>query len=77
MRGLRHQRQAAGMSQLQLAAKMKVAQSTVAYWESGDALPKVEQLRQLKEIFGATADALIWGEPDNNILAGEEDAVHG
>lgn len=73
MRGLRQQRQAAGMSQLQLAIKMGVAQSTVAYWESGDALPKVEQLSQLKEIFGASADTLIWGNPDNNILSSVEE----
>nr|DAI33383.1 MAG TPA: helix-turn-helix domain protein [Caudoviricetes sp.] len=73
MRGLRQQRQAAGMSQLQLAIKMGVAQSTVAYWESGDALPKVEQLSQLKEIFGASADTLIWGKPDNNILSSVEE----
>lgn len=60
------------MSQVQLSEALGVAQSTIAYWESCDALPKVEQLAQLKDIFGTTADALIWGDLDNNSIHAEE-----
>lgn len=54
---LRHLRRS--MTQEDLAEAMGVTRQTVAKWESGAALPEIEKLLQLAEIFSCTVDQLL------------------
>ena len=47
------------MTQEDLAEAMDVTRQTVAKWESGAALPEIEKLLQLAEIFSCTVDQLL------------------
>ena len=47
------------MTQEDLAEAMGVTRQTVAKWESGAALPEIEKLLQLAEIFSCTVDQLL------------------
>lgn len=51
-------REAAGLSQLQVADSMGVVQSAVSSWESEVALPKARQLPLLARVLGCTIDDL-------------------
>lgn len=44
-----------GLSRAALADSMCVNQSTVAYWERGDAQPRQQHFEQLLKIFNVTA----------------------
>ena len=59
---IRELRQSAGMTQQALASELKVDRSTVAYWETGTAMPRAEQLPKLADVLGCTIDALFGRE---------------
>ena len=42
----------AGMTQAQLATALGISQSTVAAWESGDQVPRVDELERLAQLCG-------------------------
>jgi transcriptional regulator with XRE-family HTH domain len=42
----------AGMTQAQLATALGISQSTVAAWESGDQVPRVDELERLAQVCG-------------------------
>lgn len=42
----------AGMTQAQLATALGIGQSTVAAWESGDRVPRVDELERLAQVCG-------------------------
>lgn len=48
-----------GWSQEQLAEKLGVSRSTVAKWESGKGVPKIENLVVLCDLFQVTLDSMI------------------
>lgn len=48
-----------GWSQEQLAEKIGVSRSTVAKWESGKGIPKIENLVVLCDIFQVSIDSII------------------
>lgn len=48
-----------GWSQEQLAEKLGVARSTVAKWESGKGVPKIDNLIVMSDLFDVTLDNLI------------------
>lgn len=52
-------REAAGMRQYELAARMGVKQASVSAWESGKAMPSAENLLKLADVLGCTVDALL------------------
>jgi transcriptional regulator with XRE-family HTH domain len=61
---IKEQRLRLGLSQMQLAEKMDVKQSTVAMWENGKSLPRTEILIKLADLFGCTIDELVRGEKE-------------
>ena len=48
----------AGLTQLEVAEKLGVAQAQYARWENGGRNPKDETVKKLAEIFGVTFDKL-------------------
>ena len=56
-------REAAELSQVELANMMGVMQSAVANWESEVALPRTRQLPQLAQIFGCSINDLFNDQP--------------
>lgn len=56
-------RRNAGMSQLQLAAGMGVAQNCVSQWETEVALPRTRQLPDLARVLGVEISELFDEEP--------------
>lgn len=61
--GLRKYRKQAGLSQDELAEKLHVTRQAVSRWESGSAMPSVDNLMELAAIFGVTVDELLQQEP--------------
>lgn len=52
-------REAAGMKQYELAARMGVSAASVSAWETGQAYPSAENLMKLAKILDCTTDALL------------------
>ena len=46
------------MTQDQLASEIGVARSTIAMWESGEAMPRADKLPELARILGCSIDDL-------------------
>lgn len=53
-----------GWSQEELADRMDVSRQSVSKWEGGQAMPDVERILQLSELFGVTTDYLLKDETD-------------
>lgn len=53
---IRELREAAGMTQADLADRLQVSVPTVSKWENGVIRPSVRNVIQLAEIFGTTMD---------------------
>ncbi len=65
MKCLKELRQKCGYTQIILAEKMGVSQSSLAGWETGDSFPAAEKLPKLADILGCTIDQLYGrGEPE-------------
>ena len=62
MNSIKKYREAAGMSQEQLAARVDVHQTAVSQWENGETLPRAATLKKLAELFGCTVDELLRDE---------------
>ena len=52
-------RTAADISQEQLAEKISVSRQSISKWEMGQALPQIENVLQLCELFGVSTDELL------------------
>ncbi len=52
-------REKKGYTQVELARKLKIAQSTVAMWETGKSVPKTKMLQTLAEILECSVDELL------------------
>jgi len=55
-------RQRKGMTQQQLAAAMNVSHQAVSKWENGAALPDIQTMVALTQLFGVTVEQLLRGE---------------
>ena len=67
---IRDARERAGISQDDLAAKMKVSRQTVSRWETGSARPSADNLAKLSKAFGVPADAFLrddWIPPEPEV----------
>lgn len=58
MNAIKQKREAARLTQSDMALKLSVDRSTVAKWETGEAFPRADKLPQLAEIFGCKIDDL-------------------
>lgn len=52
-------RQAAGLTQAELAVALGVQQQTVAFWEFADKPPRSDVLPQLAKVLGVTVEAIL------------------
>ena len=51
-------REKKGLTQEQLAQKLKLDRSTIAKWETGEAMPRADKLPVLAEILGCSISDL-------------------
>lgn len=49
-------RKTSGLTQIEVAKKLKVDQTTVSKWENGEALPRVEMLFMIARLYGVKVD---------------------
>jgi len=54
-------RTARGLSQLELAEALDVSRQSISKWETGAAVPELEKLVRLSDVFGITLDELVRG----------------
>ena len=57
MQTLKQLRKAQRMTQSDLAAKLGISRSSIAMWETGQAVPSIHHLRQLAAIFNVSTDS--------------------
>ena len=57
-----------GYSQEQLADKIGIARQTVSKWENGQAIPELNGLILLSELYGVTIDRIVKDDDECNIL---------
>lgn len=61
---IRSRREAMGLSQDDLAARVYVSRQTISSWERDRTYPDVQSLLLLSEVFGASLDTLVKGDVD-------------
>ena len=59
MTALREIRQRLGLSQSELAKRLKVSQPTITLWENGERKPDIVMVKKIAHIFGVTVDELL------------------
>lgn len=64
---IRDLRNAAGLSQKELAQRMGVSVPAVSFWESGVQRPAIDKLPKIASVLGTTIDAL-FSSGDNTIV---------
>lgn len=52
-----------GLTQVELAERLNVSQSTITSWENGTRRPDLDLLPVIAKIFGVSVDVLIGSEP--------------
>ena len=55
-------RKKCGFSQEELGEKLDVSRQAVSKWESGQAVPELEKLKEMCRIFEVSMDELLGGE---------------
>ena len=58
MKNLKFLRKKNKITQVQLALLLKVNQSTIAMWETGDSYPRADKLPEIAKIFNCKVDDL-------------------
>lgn len=69
-------RKAAGMTQNDLAEKLNVSRQAVSRWEMGTAMPDVENLIVISDLFGVTLDELLKDRTEPSAAAPENREPH-
>ncbi len=67
-------RTARGMSQLELAEALEVSRQSISKWETGSAVPELEKLIRMADIFGVSLDALARGTAEPTEEGAQETA---
>jgi putative transcriptional regulator len=55
---LRELRNKSGLTQMEVAERLRVDQTTVSKWENGEALPRTEMLFLIASLFGVKVDEI-------------------
>ena len=71
---LQRLRQRQGLSQDALAEKLGVSRQAVSKWERDEAVPEVEKLLRLSELYGVSLDELVKGDATQSAPQGESQA---
>ncbi len=58
MNNLKNLRDHANLTQENVAERLNIDRSTIAKWETGEAMPRADKLPQLAQILGCTIDEL-------------------
>ena len=61
MNKIKQLRENANLTQQQLSENLNVDRSTVAKWETGEAMPRADKLPELAKVFGCSIDDLYRG----------------
>ena len=64
-----------GYSQEQLADKIGIARQTISKWETGQAVPELNGLIQLSNLYGVTIDRMVKENDECNISLGRSTSV--
>lgn len=72
---LRELRKSRGMSQEEMAEHLQVSRQSVSKWENGSAMPELDKLLQLCELFHCTLDDLIKGEVKEEVLTTKDEYI--
>ncbi len=72
---LRMLRKTSGLTQVQLAKKLNVAQSLVQRWESGKKAPNFETMKKFSNIFNVSLDVLAFSEKEINSFKGQDKSI--
>lgn len=68
------------MTQAELAEKLNYTDKSVSKWENGDAMPPVDTLKNLADLYGVTLDYLVTENPDegfrDNIYSAKENNLN-
>lgn len=65
---LKKLRQESGYSQQQLADKLNISRQAISKWENGKAIPDIENLQLLCEIYDVSLDTIFGNEEDDSRL---------
>lgn len=65
MNNIKQLREAAGLTQYQLAQRMELYPSAVFKWETGRGNPTLENAMKLADLFGCTMDELLGRKSQN------------
>lgn len=68
------------LTQAELADKLNYTDKSVSKWENGDAMPPVDTLKSLADLYGVTLDYLVTENPDegfrDNIYSSKENNLN-
>ena len=64
-------RKARNMTQKDLADQLKVSRQAVSRWEMGTAVPELEHLKNMAEVFGISMDELVTGQAPVPVVPGK------
>lgn len=63
-----------GLTQLQIAEKINVSRQAISKWESGNAVPSIENLKYLSELYGVSVDYLL---NDDIVRTDQQEVIEG
>lgn len=66
-------RKSSGWSQEELAEKMNVSRQSISKWESAAAIPDINRILELAQIFGVTTDYLLKDELGDTVYSGSDE----
>lgn len=67
MNNIKKMRDAKGLTQNELSSLLKVSQSTVAMWETGESMPRASLLPKISAALGCSIDDLFKSESDQKV----------
>lgn len=67
-KNIRKYRKEAGLTQIELAKRMRVIQPNIARWETDGITPSIETLKKLSKILDVSVDSLLFTEKEKKKL---------